>query len=633
MTAFAYYLLKVIICSGILFLYYHAALKNKAFHQWNRFYLLLAVLLSLLLPLIQFTIFHSGEEESKAIQLIQVVQSADIYLKAFTVSAPSSVSPEQWVFTAYLLVCFMLLSSFLISLSAIFSLLRKHTVRRVQNIRFVGTKEPGTPFSFLNYIFWNDAISLQSQTGQQIFQHELVHVKEKHTLDKLFMQGVLMLFWINPFFWLIRKELKFIHEFIADKKAVGEYGADAFAAMILQTVYPQHYHSITNQFFQTSIKRRLLMLTKIQNPQRAYFSRIIVLPLIALTVVIFSFRTKPVPASQQSNLQNFSTAPKETVIDLSAFLGIVNDTPPPKSNKEISTVDVRTRKEIAITYSDGTSEVVTEQEANARGLINNGGYGNEKLGGKSQLQGSFGVNGDGPKPLIVVDGKEQKDFDLSHLDAKMIGSINVLKKESALVLYGEKGKNGVVEITMKKELSDTPINIQTSDGRTLRGSITSWNIREKDVTLEANIEEIKPAVRPLYLVDGEEITEAEMGSIDTKMIESINVLKDKSAIDKYGPKGRNGVVEIKLKKELSVDPLTFQQNGKEVIRVKADQLKLQLTSADSSLNEVVVIGNQRDRISLNSGSLYSKRRSLPLRLIKIPGTGFLKKAQCTSCNR
>lgn len=550
MTAIAYYLLKVLICSGILFLYYHAALKNKAFHQWNRFYLLSAVLLSLALPLLQFTIFYSGEEESKAIQLIQVMQSADTYLEALTVPAPSSLSPEQWILSGYLLICILLLSSFLISLSAIYSLLKKHTVSIVHNIKFVGTKEPGTPFSFLNYIFWNDAISLQSQTGQQIFQHELVHVKEKHTLDKLFLQIVLMLFWINPFFWLIRRELKFIHEFIADKKAVGDHGAEAFAAMIMQTVYPQQYHSITNQFFQTSIKRRLLMLTKIQNPKRAYFSRIIVLPLIALTVVIFSFRTESVPATEQISPQNFLVVAKEPATDLYNLLPIANDTPPAKSKKAITAVDVRTRKEIAITYSDGTSEVLTEQEANNRGLINNGGFNNEKNTGQKQLPSStIRLKPGATSPLYVVDEKEITEEEMSKIDPKMIESVNVLKDKPAIDKYGLKGKNGVVEIRTKTSEKDK----------------VTINPTQLD--------------KPLYMIDGKESSAEEMNQINPNEIQSINVIKDATATYKYGEKGKNGVVEISLKKTDPKDKVVVGYKTKP----KPNELK-------PSTEEIIVTG-------------------------------------------
>ncbi len=123
----------------------------------------------------------------------------------------------------------------------------------------------------------------------------------------------------------------------------------------------------------------------------------------------------------------------------------------PKSKKEITTVDVRTRKEIAITYSDGTSEVLTEQEATARGLINNGGYGNEKKGTQNQtLSGTVRLKPGAISPLYIVDEKEITEEGMSKIDTKMIESINVLKDKSAIDKYGTKGKNGVVEITMKK---------------------------------------------------------------------------------------------------------------------------------------------------------------------------------------
>jgi hypothetical protein len=119
---------------------------------------LLAVVLSLLLPLLQFTIFLNND--NKAIQLIQVVQSADNYLDQFTISAPPSVSPEQWILGAYFSISIVLFLSLAFSLLKICSLIRSHKVSFLKNIKFVPTKEPGTPFSFLNYIFWNDGISL-----------------------------------------------------------------------------------------------------------------------------------------------------------------------------------------------------------------------------------------------------------------------------------------------------------------------------------------------------------------------------------------------------------------------------------------------------------------------------------------
>ncbi|WP_255460457.1 N-acetylmuramoyl-L-alanine amidase [Lacibacter sediminis] len=144
----------------------------------------------------------------------------------------------------------------------------------------------------MRFIFWNREIDFDSAQGQQIFKHELIHVKEKHSIDKLFLQLVLIMFWINPFFWIIRKELTMIHEFIADRKSVKDSDASALAAMILTTAFPGHTLSLTNPFFYSPIKRRLLMLSKLQNPKVGYISRLLLLPLLTILFTAFAIKIK-----------------------------------------------------------------------------------------------------------------------------------------------------------------------------------------------------------------------------------------------------------------------------------------------------------------------------------------------------
>lgn len=441
------YLLKVFLCSGLLYLYYQLALKDRAFHHWNRFYLLAAVLLSLTLPLLQFTLFPHKSEG-----LVYTVQSAENYLEAITVSAASpALTAEQTVFLSYALVSIGLLLALVVALWRIHKLLQRYSGQRLHNVRFVNTAEPGTPFSFLKTVFWNREISLQSETGQQIFQHELVHVKERHTLDKLFLQAVLILFWCNPFFWLIRRELSFVHEFIADKKAVGEKGTAALSAMILQAVYPQRYNSIVNPFFQQSIKRRLAMLTKIQNPALAYVGRVVALPVMAAVVFAFTVR---------------ADVKDETPLRLNTFVPVTDTLP--KASKQVASVDVRKKegqRQLTINYTDGSCETLTEQEANRRGLINNGGYASESRGLTTgdTARVEFRLKTSSPKPLVIVDGNEIAYELLSKLDPNKIEAINVLKNESAEALYGTKGKNGVLVITTKQSASDEKAILRLPD--------------------------------------------------------------------------------------------------------------------------------------------------------------------------
>ncbi len=294
MLPYFWYILKAIICSGILFGYYWLFLRNKVFHQYNRFYLLSAIALSLLLPLVKIDFWQNNDlKQPGVIKVLQAVSAGDDYMNTVIITAnKNDWSVQQLYPLVYWMVSLILLLVLLKTLFAIWSLLKKYPVKQLDKVSFVNTDDKSTPFSFLKYIFWNDGIDIDTQTGKQIFKHEVAHIQEKHTHDKLFLNILLIFFWCNPFFWLYRKELNMIHEFIADKKAVEDSDTASFAAMILQATYPQHRFELANNFFYSPIKRRLLMLTKNNNPRVNYFARVMVLPLAVLIFAAFTFKTK-----------------------------------------------------------------------------------------------------------------------------------------------------------------------------------------------------------------------------------------------------------------------------------------------------------------------------------------------------
>lgn len=499
MTAFAFYLLKVIICSGVLFLYYHLALRNKLFHQWNRFYLLAAIVISLLAPVVQVTIMHQADESAKAIQMLQVFQSADGYLEAVTISGRPSISTDQWLMMGYIIVSGVFLITVLLSFQKIISILRSHSVQWIKTIKFVNTRAQGTPFSFFNFIFWNEDIDIQTETGQQIFEHELVHVKEKHTIDKLFVQLVLIVFWCNPFFWLIRRELKIIHEFIADKKAVGEHGTAALAAMILNSSYPSHFNSLTNQFFQTSIKRRIAMLAKIQNPRINYLSRILALSIIVFTVLAFTIRTKKVAVGQSQ---------------LEEPLGHTLD----QQKTENNPVDTVPQKQVVV-------KEVTLEDPNAS---------KRDTGKNSNFLGSDLIN----PPLFILDGKEVTREEVNRLLASGVESISVLKAQAATEKYGQKGSNGVVEITSKsyikvKEVTLEPMTLDTVPQKKNQGKIQQNDPIFTKIEIEPSVDQ-KQWIRHLQTQLQRSIENAAANGIDpgnyTIQIKFL-VLKDGSVTD------------------------------------------------------------------------------------------------------
>ncbi|RYY66244.1 MAG: N-acetylmuramoyl-L-alanine amidase, partial [Chitinophagaceae bacterium] len=294
MPYFFYYLLKVMLCSAVLFGYYHLFLRNKVYHAYNRFYLLAITGISLLAPLFNFNLlFSSGESVNKPLQLLQVVNSSDAYLEEIVLYTQQNyLTTAQLIMLGYSMVSLLMLVFLVKVFVQILSILRNNSSRNLHDVVFVQSDAKGTPFSFFRFIFWNKAIDINTPTGRQIFAHELAHVREKHSADKLYLNLLLIVFWINPIFWFIKKELNLIHEFIADRKAVADNDAAALAAMIVQSAYPQHSYLLTSHFFYSPIKRRLKMLTKYNNNKAGYLYRILALPVVLFLVAALTIKAK-----------------------------------------------------------------------------------------------------------------------------------------------------------------------------------------------------------------------------------------------------------------------------------------------------------------------------------------------------
>ncbi|MES2373920.1 MAG: N-acetylmuramoyl-L-alanine amidase [Bacteroidota bacterium] len=294
MLTIAYYFLQVVLCSGMMIGYYWLVLRNKRFHQYNRFYLLALVLLSWIVPLIKISWSKpvAISDAPQVMQFLSVVADNNSQIEQ-TISKQGFVWSWNILATGiYFVVAAILLLGMLRAFARLYRLLKDHSCKNVGDIYLVLTQAKGTPFSFFRYIFWNEEIDIRSEAGKQILQHELTHVQQKHSFDKLFMQVMLIGGWFNPFFWLVRKEMDMIHEFIADKKAVNNGDTAALAQMLLTAAYPQQQFALTHPFFFSPIKRRLQMLTNNIHPRFSYLRRLIVLPLLAIVVILFSFRNK-----------------------------------------------------------------------------------------------------------------------------------------------------------------------------------------------------------------------------------------------------------------------------------------------------------------------------------------------------
>ncbi|MDO3694536.1 M56 family metallopeptidase [Wenyingzhuangia sp. chi5] len=155
-------------------------------------------------------------------------------------------------------------------------------------------------------------------------------------------------------------------------------------------------------------------------------------------------------------------------------------------------------------------------------------------------------------PLYIIDGKEISDEEFKKINPDDIDNITVLKDKHATEKYGEKGKNGVVEITMKKDNdSTTQVSKSYPDIKVVSygDGVKTESLGIKQRTIELDAKDLNLIKNPLYIIDGEEVSDEEFKKINPDDIQSINVLKDKHATDKYGEKGKDGVIEITMKKK------------------------------------------------------------------------------------
>jgi len=193
MNQLLFYLLQVIAASGLLYGYYYSVLRNKRFHHYNRFYLLMAVAISSLIPFLNIPVYFSQKEaeSSVVLQTLQVISSPSVsgdnppFLT--TVQAESITAAwfttENIIYFFYLVILSFLLLRVFISLRKLKSLIKRNPVEQLDKIKFINTDEPGTPFSFFRWLFWNRKIELHSEEGEQIFRHELFHIQQKHSWE------------------------------------------------------------------------------------------------------------------------------------------------------------------------------------------------------------------------------------------------------------------------------------------------------------------------------------------------------------------------------------------------------------------------------------------------------------------
>lgn len=516
---------------AVFFVAYYVFLRKETFFTSNRGFLLAGLVTSVLLPLAQYTrvIWVSAEPEINH-ETVQTLSAADVQ-QLILMQQMAEVQPEpftiNWWYVAgiiYLSGVFFFLSRFIIDFVSIRRILKGNKIVKEGSYKLIDSKKVKSPFSFFNYIVYNSA-TLKEQELESILSHEKVHSRQKHSADMIISQLFCIAFWFNPFVWLYKKSISQNLEFIADAVAIKQLtDRQAYQKTLLKITLQPECITITNHFYQSLIKKRIVMLNKKQSKRRNSWKYGIILPALAAFIMLFQVKV----IAQEKAPEVNTASPEKTKISIS----IDKDA----TDKELAEqADIfKDEFDADITFSDITRN----------------------------------ANGEITAIRVVVKGKDQsKVYQLSGNNPINTFSVEMEKEDgsgNASIVFGSPKTNSVIAETKNHTEKDTPIQ---KSGKLKTSSASSSHNEDCNIayayassngTSSANIS----PNGALVVVNGVKQPKNDDEQINLpkgQSVSSMNVLSAKEAKKKYGKEGKKGAIEITTKKGLNTT--TFRGNS------------------------------------------------------------------------
>ncbi|MEO5787741.1 M56 family metallopeptidase, partial [Gelidibacter sp.] len=266
-----HYILQTLAFQVFFLIIYDVFLKNETFFNWNRAYLIGTAFLSFVLPFLKFESIKAIVPEPMIIRLPEVIigEVSPIVMDEAMMMQTQQISEQALSFSwTYVWVLGMVLAALILAykIIKILKMLHENPKRWQGDALIVFLLNSSAAFSFFQYIFLGN--NIHAEKKEHIVQHEMVHVKEKHSLDLLAFEILRIVFWFNPLIYMYQNRLSTLHEFIADAKAVKYKGKSEYYQSLLSEVFETQQISFINPFFhQSLIKKRILMLSKSKSKQ------------------------------------------------------------------------------------------------------------------------------------------------------------------------------------------------------------------------------------------------------------------------------------------------------------------------------------------------------------------------------
>ncbi|CAN5296240.1 hypothetical protein BH23BAC2_BH23BAC2_19750 [soil metagenome] len=299
------YILQVILFQLLFLLVYEILLKKETFFSYNRWYLLATSVISLLLPLVKIGAL-AFLIPAEALPGIATVWLPEVFIgeapAATQTSGATEVAGElikiNWWLVAYGTGVIASLIIFFRKYQNLSRLFRFRAIASEKDLRIIEIPNSTLACTFYKTIFLGD--QLTEAERQQILSHELVHVKEKHSLDLVYFELYRIIFWFNPLIYIYQSRIATLHEFIADAVVVKSTEKRSYYDQLLNSAFNTTNISFINQFFNHSlIKKRIVMLQKSRSKTIAKLKFLILLPLMLLMLTYVACSEDKAPQDEQ----------------------------------------------------------------------------------------------------------------------------------------------------------------------------------------------------------------------------------------------------------------------------------------------------------------------------------------------
>lgn len=520
------YTLKASALMALFYVAYQMLLKRETFFNSNRAYLIAGLVTATLLPLAEYTKVILVEAKP-----VRPLTSAEMAYLANAMQN-QALQPEETAFSwwyvagaVYTIGVLFFGFSLLNDVFRIRKMLRGKQVIQQHPYKLVDSPSIQSPFSFFNYIVFNSNV-VAPQELESIISHEKVHSRQKHSLDMLLAQLFCILFWFNPLVWLYKKAISQNLEFIADSEALKNVSdKTAYQKTMLRLAVQATQNSIINHFYQSLIKKRIVMLNTKKSKRRNSWKYAVVLPLLALFVM--AFQVKTVAQEKQGAKQ---TVKKEEVSIQLEF------------NKDSKKEAIEANKKICADM--GAELIVSNEKRNDKGEI---------TALKVEIKGNghdtvYNVSSSEPiKPFIVA--VVQKNGKLEAVSVYP-GTKNAPAGAVPAYTYDEENDELVPTPPTPPAPPGSPLSVPAPPappappaasghayGSTYNfnqdGDVVALNISDNTLVLLNGKKQEKGA--PVRIPSGHEIS-------------AVNVLKGKDAKKKYGKEAKEGAIEITTKR-------------------------------------------------------------------------------------